>query len=93
MQLSKFTSSSIDVITLYHGDLELLNQNIENMIKSVRPQLVVGYFNFCYLDSSSNYTCNYLRRNNFEQLIKELTHIGGNLLDQAHLRNIKGDLR
>ena len=96
MQLSKFISSNLDVISLYrssHGDLKLLNQNLEAMIKRVRPQLVVGDFNFCYLDSSSNSTSNFLRRNNFEQLIKEPTHIAGNLLDQAHLRNIKGDLR
>ena len=96
MQLSTFTSSNLDVINLYrssHGDLKLLNHNLEDMIKRVRPQLVVGDLNFCYLDSSSNTTSNYLRSNNFEQLIKEPTHIEGNLLDQAHLRNIKGDLR
>ena len=96
MQLSTFTSSNLDVINLYrssHGDLKLLNHNLEDMIKRVRPQLVVGDFNFCYLDSSSNTTSNYLRSNNFEQLIKEPTHIEGNLLDQAHLRNIEGDLR
>ena len=97
MQLSTFTSSNLDVIALYrssNGDLKLLNHNLEDqdMIKRVRPQLVVGDFNFCYFDSSSNSTSNYLRRNNFEQLVKEPTHIAGNLLDQAHLRNIKGDL-
>jgi exonuclease III len=94
--LSKFTSRNLDVITLYRssqGDLKLLNHYLEDMIKRVRPQLVVGDFNFCYLDSSSNSTSNYLRRNNFEQLIKEPTHIEGNLLDQAHLRNVNGDLR
>ena len=96
MQLSKFTSSNLDVINLYrshNGDFKELNHELENMTKKVRPQLVVGDFNFCFLDSSSNSSRQYLRRNNFEQLIKEPTHIEGNLLDQAHLRNMKGDLR
>jgi exonuclease III len=96
MQLSKFTSSNLDVINLYrshNGDFKELNHNLDNMIEKVKSQLVVGDFNFCYLDSSSNSTRQYFRRNNFEQLIKEPTHIEGNLLDHGQIRNIKGDLR
>jgi hypothetical protein len=53
---------------------------------------VAGDFNFCHLSSSSNPTRRYLSENNFEQLIKEPTHIEGNILDQAHLRDIGGNL-
>ena len=66
---------------------------MEDMIEKEKPQLVVGDFNFCHLDSPSNTTTTYLRKNEFEQLITEPTHIGGNILDQAHLRNIRRDLR
>ena len=67
--------------------------DLEEMIERKKPQLVVGDFNFCCLDTPSNSTTKYLRRNKFEQLIKEPTHIAGNILDQAHLRNIRRDLR
>ena len=95
MQLSKFTSTNLNVISLYRsndGDLKILNNNLEEMIEKEKPQLVVGDFNFCHLDSPSNTTTTYLRRNKFEQLIKEPTHIAGNILDQAHLMNIGRDL-
>ena len=96
MQLSKFSSTNLDVISLYRsndGDLKMLNNYLEDMIEKEKPQLVVGDFNFCCLDTRSNSTTKYLRRNKFEQLIKEPTHIAGNILDQAHLRNIRRDLR
>jgi hypothetical protein len=56
MQLSKFTSSTLDIIVLYRsqqGNYRELNQYIEEMDDGEKPQLVIGDFNFCYLDSSS----------------------------------------
>ena len=55
-----------------------------------KPQLVVGDFNFCYLDSSFNSTKHFLEAQNFSQLITEPTHIEGNLLDQAYFKDIDG---
>jgi hypothetical protein len=95
MQLSKFTSTALDIIVLYRsqpGNFRELNQNIELMTNSERPLLVIGDFNFCFLDKSSNATKAYLKEENFSQLIKEPTHIEGHLLDQAYLRDIDGDL-
>ena len=95
IQLSKFTSSALDIIVLYRsqqGNYRELNQYLEEMINSEKPQLVIGDFNFCYLDNSSIATKIYLERNNFSQLIKEPTHIEGHLLDQAYLRDIDGVL-
>ena len=95
MQMSKFTSSTLDVVVLYRSQqanyLEL-NQNIEAMTNREKPQLLIGDFNFCYLDKSSNATKKYLKENNFSQLIKEPTHIEGHLLDQAYLRDNDGVL-
>ena len=91
MQLSKFTSNNLDIISIYRsypGNYEALNQNIEDLIDREKPQLVVGDFNYCYLKSSPNTTKQYFSENNFEQLIRKPTHIEGNLLDQAHLRDI-----
>ena len=53
--------------------------------------MVVGDFNFCYHESNS--TLKYLINNNFNQLIQEPTHIDGNILDQAHVRDVKGKFK
>ena len=90
MQLSKFTSSTIDIVVLYRsqaGNHDDLKANLEAMINRSKPQLVIGDFNFCYLENSSNATKKYLEENDFTQLITEPTHIEGNLLDQAHVRD------
>ena len=92
MQLSKFTSSTIDIVVLYRsqaGNHNDLKANLEAMINRSKPQLVIGDFNFCYLENSSNATKKYLEENDFTQLITEPTHIEGNLLDQAHVRDVQ----
>ena len=63
------------------------------MTNNDKPTLVIGDFNFCFLENSSNLTKSYLTRNQFTQLIRQPTHIGGHLLDQAYLRDIRGMLR
>ena len=96
MQLTKFTSSTLDVIALYRsqqGSQKDLNHYIKTMETQGKPLLVVGDFNFCYLDSSTNQTKHFLEANNFSQRIKTPTHIEGNLLDQAYFRNLNGLLK
>ena len=62
------------------------------MVDTGRPQLILGDFNFCYLDGKSNKFCKDLESSHFKQLIEEPTHLEGNLLDHAYLRNIDGNL-
>jgi exonuclease III len=95
MQMSKFSSPSLDVISLYRSqkaNYMELNQSIDALTDKDKPQLILGDFNFCYLENSSNATKKYLNENNFKQLFTEPTHIEGHLLDQAHLRDNKGIL-
>ena len=95
IQLSKFTSYNLNVITIYRSqqcDLKTMNILIKDMVEDEKPHLLVGDFNFCYLDASANSTCQYLQKSNFKQLIEEPTHMEGNLLDQAYLRDIKRKL-
>ena len=89
-QLSKFKSSDILVTYRFqNGNLILLKQHLEELINREKPTMVVGDFNFCFLEDSSQSLKNYLT-GNFSQLVKEPTHIEGNLLDQAHLRDTEG---
>ena len=93
MQLSKFTSSLMDIIVLYRsqsGTLIELQQNIEKMRNKQKTELIIGDFNFCYLKELSNPTRKYLKENKFLQLVQEPTHIEGSLIDQAHLRDVDG---
>ena len=89
MQLSKFTSSTLDVIFIYRSqqaDFIQLNRRIDQMTNKNKPLLVIGDLNFCYLEAS-NATKSYLKENKFKQLITEPTHIGGHLLDHAYLKD------
>ena len=95
MQLSKFSSRSVDIIFLYKSQQESegnLNQAIEIMTQSSDAALVLGDFNFCYNKDSTNAVTKYMKDRKFKQLIAEPTHIEGNLLDQAYLRDIKKEL-
>ena len=96
MQLSKFTSSTLDIIALYRsqgGSYSDLNRYIEMMDCEGKPLLVIGDINFCYLTSEFNVTKQYMERKQFIQMINEPTHLEGHLLDQAYLRDKENTLR
>ena len=59
------------------------------MMSKEKPLMIIGDFNYCFIENSSNSTKKYLQDNKFTQLVKEPTHIEGNLLDQAHVRDIR----
>ena len=90
MQITKFSSSTIDVVVLYRsqgGGMEKLKQHLEALDNLV----IIGDFNFCFMDKSSNPTKQYLQEHHFKQITKELTHIEGNLLDQVHIKDVRED--
>ena len=62
------------------------------MIDNHKPVLILGDFNFCDMDSSSNLTKQFMNENNFIQLIHDPTHIEGNILDHAYIRDVQGTL-
>ena len=95
MQLSKFTSKEVDIISIYRsnqGSFEQLNKEIESMTAGGKTFIVAGDFNFCYLEKTMNSTKKYMIDNNFTQLIHEPTHIEGNTLDHCYLRDRKKSL-
>ena len=95
MQLSKFTSHMLDVIMLYRsqgGNYDELIDHIDSMSSRQKPLLIVGDFNFCYLQSNYNRAKQHLEGQKFSQLISEPTHIEGHLLDQAYLQDKQENL-
>ena len=95
MQISKYSSDTLDIIVIYRsqqGNYDDLNQILEEIKTDEKPHLVLGDLNFCYLDNPNNPTRKYLENQRFTQIITRPTHIEGNLLDQAYLRDDHGEL-
>ena len=69
-----------------------MNDCLKQLQTEDKPQLIIGDFNFCYLDRTFKSTRSFLEKENYFQLIIEPTHIEGNLLDQAYLRDIHQSL-
>ena len=92
MQLSKFSSNLLQLVVLYrsqNGDHEVLAEILKTLVARDKPTLVIGDLNYCYLESSSNLTKQYFHENFFSQIVEEPTHIEGNLIDQANIRDVK----
>ena len=93
IQMSKFTSDILDVVVLYRsqqGNKQEMNQLIKQLENAPIPLLVIGDFNFPYLEEGTNSTQQFFTENNYSQLIGEPTHIEGNILDQAYFRDETG---
>ena len=91
MQLSKFSSPIIDVITIYRskqGQHETLKTKLMHLLNGDKTTLVVGDFNFCFKEESTPIK-SFLAAGNFKQLVNEPTHIDGHILDQAYLKDEK----
>ena len=92
LQLTKFTSDLIDLVVIYRSQScnhKHLTQILESLIDKEKPLMVLGDFNFCFLEKSLNCTRQFLNKHSFSQLVHEPTHIEGNLLDQALVRDTK----
>ena len=92
IQLSLFSCENIDLVAIYrsrNGNHEVLTQIIETLLEREKPILVIGDFNFCYNDNSSNLMGKYLSQHDFKQLVTEPTHIEGNILDHAYVHDTR----
>merc|ERR1711954_167816 len=93
MQLSKFCSENLDLVAIYRskqGNQQDMNQLIKQLENRNVPQMVVGDLNFHYLEEGANSTKKFFKKENYSQLIMEPTHIEGNILDQAYVRDESG---
>ena len=93
MQLSKFSSANLDIIVLYRsqqGSKEEMKQFIKQLEDVNVATLIIGDFNFPFLEEGKNLTKQFFNKNNYCQLIREPTHIEGNILDHAYIRDEMG---
>ena len=90
MQLSKFSSANLDLISIYRssqGNLQEMNNFIKQLRNRNVPQVVVGDLNFHYLEETNNSTKEFFKQEKYSQLIMEPTHTEGNILDHAYVRD------
>ena len=69
------------------------NNKLSILIDRRKSTLIIGDFNFCYIESTHNISKNFLLAKNFEQIIEKQTHVDGNLIDQAYLNDVNGNLK
>ena len=59
------------------------------LITKNKTTIIGGDFNVCALKYPSNFITEELRKLEFEQIVKEATHINGGLLDHLYIRQGK----
>ena len=90
MQIMKFSSSDLNIINIFRSSncnsVELL-ANILKITSKRKPALITGDFNICYLMNRTNRLVQGLESNDFNQLVKEPTHIRGRHIDHAYWKD------
>ena len=90
MQISKFNSADLDVINIYRSDRGNPNELIGkllSMISGDKTTIITGDFNICYLRIPKNQISKRLCEENFQQLVREPSHIMGGHIDHVYWRN------
>ena len=93
MQITKFSSKTLDVINVYRSSnghsVELLN-HLRDLLTMGKTVLITGDFNICYQTIGNNRLSKGLETNGFIQLVKEATHIRGGHIDHVYWRDVNG---
>ena len=90
MQISKFNSIDLDVISVYRSDRGNPNEligNLLSMVKEDKATIITRDFNICYLRIPKNQISKRLCEESFWQLVKEPTHIMGGHIDHVYWRD------
>ena len=87
LQVSMFTSIDIDVISVYRSNnCQLRFEDIfKTIVSKDKAILIVGDMNICYEKQRMDQNIQYLKSNNFKQLVKSATHFHGGHIDHAYL--------
>ena len=88
MQLSTFSATNLDVISIYRskeGNKREFIRQLKSMLSVGKVTVISGDFNICLADRKSNQISSTLQALGFEQLVNEATHIEGGHLDQVYI--------
>ena len=88
LQIGKISLNDVDIINVYRSQEEpfyTMAHHLGEMIDLNKTSLIVGDFNYDAANET-NEVSKYLSKQQFKQLVTSPTHLGGHILDQAHLR-------
>ena len=83
-QITKIQSEAMDIINLYKSaaarNINFL-EDLCGLITYGKQTMILGDFNICYINESSNHVFQVLKSKKFQQLVKFPTHIEGRMID------------
>ena len=88
-QLSKFSSSKLDVISVYRskaGKAEQVFEYLSRLIDFEKSTLICGDFNICFKSDRRNPLIDGIENLNFKQFVETATHFEGGLIDHVYMR-------
>ena len=91
--MSKISSKDIDVLGVYkskEGDCKAMLRHIEELIDKSKATVIGGDFNVCALKHPNNMITKRLQELNFNQVVKQATHVEGGQLDHLYIKKGKG---
>ena len=92
MQLSKFSATKIDIISIYRSNKcneKEFVENLKSLVSANKPTVIIGDFNFCTEEKRLNSISSALSSLDFKQIVSEATHIEGGHLDQIYVRGVE----
>ena len=87
--LTKMSSDKIDVFGIYmsnDGNARNMMKQLTDLITKDKTTIIGGDFNVCALKYPSNLITEEMKKLEFEQIVKEATHIDGGLLDHLYIK-------
>ena len=87
--LSKVSSEKLDVFGIYRskdGDARKMIGHLEEMIIENRTTIIGGDLNVCALKHQKNFIIEKLKELDFQQIVKQATHIEGGLIDHLYIK-------
>ena len=87
-QLTKLTSDTVDVISIYRSTgakHDALSAHLFNLFDPLKTAVLCGDLNICFKADRKSKLIQSLEAHGFEQFVKEATHIQGGLLDHAYV--------
>jgi exonuclease III len=86
LQISKFASINLDVISIYRSKncKSKFEDILKNILSKDRATLILGDINICYEKQRIDQNIQYLKSNNFKQLVKGSNHFLGGHINHAY---------
>jgi len=89
LQLSKFSSEYIDIISVYRskeGNITQLIDHLRLLLDTEKITIIGGDFNICLVQNKANELSTFLSCLGFKQLVNEATHIKGGHIDHVYIK-------